>query len=253
MAAQAWHPELDDEDRRRPRPRRMPRRSPVAVILWVLVFILLLVAGGVIVAWFSGSIPILARQNGPAAPATAAAGQPPAQQAQVPAQPANAGPQPTVVARETYGDWIYTCIKMPAGDETRCGIIQQLSQSGTGASVFLWRIAQDGKGGMIGEWETPTGIIVGRGITLDAGTEKPIVIPFQACTQGGCVAIANLAPDFVDTLSRAQAATAVVYPIGGQGVRLTLSVKGLAEGLAALGHKPDAAPAAAEPATAPAQ
>lgn len=250
MAAQSWHPELDDEDRRRPRPRRKPRRSPVVVILWVLVFVLLLVAGGVLVAWFSGSIPILARQTGAATPAVAASDQQPAQQAQQQAQAADAQPQPTVVARETYGDWIYTCIKMPAGDETRCGIIQQLSQSGTGASVFLWRIAQDGKGGMIGEWETPTGIIVGRGITLDAGTEKPVVIPFQACTQNGCVAIANLAPDFVDTLAQAEAATAVVYPIGGQGVRLTLSVKGLAEGLAALGHKPGATPPAP---TAPAQ
>jgi invasion protein IalB len=80
--------------------------------------------------------------------------------------------------------------------------------------------------------------MVDRGIVLDAGTEKPITIPFQLCTPTGCQAVANLAPDFIDTLRKAQKASATVFPIGAQGIQLTLSVKGLADALAALKQPP---------------
>jgi invasion protein IalB len=76
--------------------------------------------------------------------------------------------------------------------------------------------------------------MVDRGITLDAGTQKPIVIPFQLCTPTGCQAVANLAPDFIDALGKAQKASATVFPIGSKPVQLTLSVKGLPDALAAL-------------------
>ena len=249
MAAQAWHPELDDNDRRRPRQRR-DGGSGVATALWLLILLVLILAGGAGLAWYAGMVqlqfPVLERQVA-AAPQTPAPAAGPNQPA-----PAAQQPQPTVSARETYGDWIYTCVDLPAGNETRCGISQQLTNRDTGAGVFLWRIAQDGKGGLISEWQTPTGVVVGRGIVLDAGTEQPITIPFQACTQTGCVAVANLAPDFVETLFRSQAASAVVFPIGGEGVRLILSVKGLAESLIALGHTPGAVEpmGASEPAAA---
>jgi invasion protein IalB len=239
LAAQAWHPELDDDDLRRPG-RRRPRRSAAVAFLWVLVLLLLVVGVGAGLALYSGAIEVeipLLEGRGETDPPAA----PPGQQAPAPGEQAsNAPPQPqmTVTARETYGDWVYTCVELPAGDETRCGIVQQLLNKETGAGVFVWRIAQDGKGGLVSEWQTPTGIVVGRGIVLDAGTEEPITIPFQACTPTGCVAVANLAADFVETLSRTESASAVVFPIGGQGVRLILSVKGLAESLVALGHTP---------------
>jgi invasion protein IalB len=145
-----------------------------------------------------------------------------------------------VVKREAIGDWIHLCVQFPGNNQVRCGISQQLNNAQSGTGVFLWRIVQDGNGGFVGEWETPTGVVVGRGITLDAGTEKPITIPFQACTQSGCIAVANLAPDFLVAISKAQQASAVVVPIGGQGVRLNLSVKGLADGLTAIGFQPPA-------------
>ncbi len=242
MATQAWHPELDEDDRRRPQ-RRRQRRSPVMLVLWILVALIVVVGGALGAAWFTGAIP--GGRSG------AAVAQQPAAGTQV-AQATNGGqqqqqanaPQPTVTKREAIGDWVYTCIKPPNSEAERCLILQQLSHPETRAPVFMWRIAQDGNGGFVSEWETPTGIVVGRGIVLEAGTEKPVTIPFQACTQAGCVAVANLAPDFIATLSATQSASATVFPIGGQGVKLNLSVNGLKEALAALQPAAGTAPAA---------
>ena len=257
MAAQAWHPELDDDDRRRPI-RRKQRQSGVVVTLWLLVLLLAALSGGAVAAWYAGviEVPMLSRPDASGQPAAPA---PVAQQASgQPAPTAPQQPQPTVISREAHGDWIHTCVQMPGGGETRCGISQQLTHNETGTSVFVWRIVQDGNGNLVAEWETPTGLIVGRGIVLDAGTEEPIAIPFQACAQTGCIAVATLAPDFLETLSRAESASAVIYPIGGQGVRLMLSVDGLVESLVALGFVPGAqepmgaaAPASAEEPVAP--
>ena len=247
-----WHPEIDENDRRRAQPRRR-KRSLMAPLLWTVLIVLILISGGLGFAWYTGLVrtPLASQTAAVPASTTGAAAQAPAAspgQQQAAAQP-NA-PQPTVVRREAFDDWILTCLKAAGSEEVRCGISQQLSHSESGATLFLWRIAQDGQGGFIGEWQTPTGLVVGRGIVLDAGTEKPVTIPFQACAQTACVAVANLAPDYIEALMGAEQANAVVSPIGGQPVRLVLSVKGLAAGLAALGATPGQAPQpTAEPAT----
>jgi invasion protein IalB len=162
----------------------------------------------------------------PAAPAAAPVAAPAAAQPQA--------PRPTVTKQEAYGDWIYTCLEVPQSKEIRCSIAQHLSDAKSKALIFLWRIAEDGKGGLIGIWQTPTGVLLSRGITLDAGTPKPIAIPFQTCNGGRCQAVANLAPDFLKMLAKSEKATATVFASNGKGVNLTISVKGLADGLAAL-------------------
>lgn len=246
MVAQSWHPEIDEDDRRRPPPKRRRGGSGILATLAALVVVLLLIAGGVGVAWYAGVVPGLWGGTSPVAGAAPAASAP-QQVAQAAAANANT-PQPTVLRREAMEDWIFACVQLPNSQEQRCGISQQLSHSESGATLFVWRITQDGRGGFVGEWETPTGLVVGRGIVLDAGTDQPVAIPFQACTQSGCIAVANLAPDFIEALSGAREASATVVPIGSQPVRLVLSVKGLAAGLAALGAEtPQVPQMAAQP------
>ncbi len=225
---------MDVDDR--PRTRRKSGRGVVR-LLWALIALLVVVGIGIGVSFVTGAISIAQ----PAAtqvptptlrptPAPAqAAGPAPADTAAAPA------PKPVVTKTQAYGDWIYSCVKQQATDPAaQCSIVQQLSDAQSKAPLFLWRIVAADKGALVGEWQTRTGIMVDRGITLDAGTEKPIVIPFQLCTPTGCQAVANLAPDFIETLGKATKASATVFPIGQQAIQLILSVKGLPDALAAL-------------------
>lgn len=252
MVAQSWHPEIDEDDRRRPPPKRRRKGASLATMLLAFLVVLVLIAGGAGAAWYFGVFS--GPRGGAQQAANLAPGAGPAQQQVAQAAAANpSAPQPTVLRRETFEDWIFACVQLPNSQEQRCGISQQLSHSESGATLFVWRITQDGRGGFVGEWETPTGLVVGRGIVLDAGTDQPIAIPFQACTQSGCIAVANLAPDFIEALSGAREASATVVPIGSQPVRLVLSVKGLADGLVALGAQtPQVPQVAAQPGEQPA-
>jgi invasion protein IalB len=200
-------------------------------VLLSLFFALLVVSIAAGVALLTGAISIAQQDSPVPAPNPGVASAPSAAAPVAAAPPQN---QPKVVKTETYGDWIYGCVEQPETKEVRCSISQQLSDAQSKAAVFLWRIAQDGKGGLVGVWETPSGVLLSRGIVLEAGTPKPIAIPYESCLGGGCRAVANLAADFVEALSKADQATATVFKRNGEGVKLALSTKGLADGLTAL-------------------
>jgi invasion protein IalB len=239
-----WEPQVDDSDRARPALRRKGSNG-VVKFLWAVIALLVVVSAGIGVSFFTGAISIAQPTTNVPTPTPRPAPVPPAQNGAGAAQGqgaaatgANAAGQqaskPIVTKTQAYGDWIYTCVKRQDSDpKAQCSIVQQLSDAQSKAPLFLWRIAAGDKG-LVGEWQTRTGVMVDRGITLDAGTQKPIVIPFQLCTPTGCQAVANLAPDFIDALGKAQKASATVFPIGSKPVQLTLSVKGLPDALAAL-------------------
>ena len=136
--------------------------------------------------------------------------------------------------RKIIGDWVYGCVRDPRAASKQCSIRQQLAESKTETPVFSWTIGGDANGDLVAIWQTPTGVLVGRGVTLDLGGEKPIVVPYWTCTQEHCQAVANLAPGFIEKLARAEKATATIVAASGKGRHFRLSVKGLTEGLAAL-------------------
>jgi invasion protein IalB len=236
-------PQIDAEDRRGS-PRRGRQGRGLARVLWGIIIFLVVVAAGLGVSFFTGAIstaqptaqvptptPRPSNNAGQQAPANQGAGQ--AAQAGAAGQQA-APPKPIVTKNATYGDWIYACLKRTEADTTSvCSITQQLSDSKTKAPLLMWRITKTDKG-LVGEWQTRTGIMIDRGFVLDTGGPKPIALPFQLCTPSGCQVVANLAADFIDALAKAEKANATVYPIGGKGITLAFSVKGLPDALAAL-------------------
>ena len=143
-------------------------------------------------------------------------------------------PQPKVVKQETYGDWVSTCLEAPQSKEVRCSIAQQLVDSTSKTPVFVWQIRQDGKGGLIASWQTPRSVLLNRGIAIDAGSPKPIVVPFETCGQRYCRAVGAISPEYIALLSKAEKATATFVLRNGKPATLQLSVKGLADGLVAL-------------------
>jgi invasion protein IalB len=95
-------------------------------------------------------------------------------------------------------------------------------------------IGNDGNGNLIAIWQTPTGVLVNRGVVVDVGAPQPISVPYTSCIPGHCEAIANLAPDFIETLVKATSATATIYTVAGQGLTFNLSVNGLAAAIDAV-------------------
>lgn len=150
------------------------------------------------------------------------------------AQVASAPPAVTFLKGQPIGDWVVNCGTNPQTAKRQCTIAQQLTDKRTQSVVFTWLIGDDGAGNLVGVWQTPTGVLLNRGVVVDIGNDKPIAVPFTSCAPGQCEAIANLAPDFVDTLTKATRATATVFTMEGDGLTFALSVNGLAQALDAV-------------------
>jgi invasion protein IalB len=237
-----------------PRVNRSVRRRPnhmkfLVAILVALIIVAVGLGAAIYLQTMSGHTARVAAGPAPAStpaastpapassPAPAPALKPTLTQAPAPDAPAAADqtpPPPKVVKQETYGDWIYSCIEMPDSGATVCGIAQQISVAKTKQTLFLWRIGEDGKGGFVSTWQTPTDVFVGRGLTIEAGTPKPLVIPFQLCTTRGCQAIAAVDKSFLDAFAKTDKATAKFVIINGREIAINISVKGLPDALAQL-------------------
>jgi invasion protein IalB len=198
--------------------------------LFSLIFVVLIIASGVAVVVFStaeqGSWSLnfpMPWVSSPAAASTEAV-----------ADKQAAAPAVTVLRGQPIGDWIFNCGMNPQTSRKQCTIAQQLTDEKSKSVVFAWLIGNDGSGNLVAIWQTPTGVLVNRGVVINVGAEKPVAVPFTSCITGHCEAIANLAPDFIETLVKATGATATVYTVGGQGLTFKLSVNGLAKAIDAV-------------------
>jgi invasion protein IalB len=154
-----------------------------------------------------------------------------AQASQVQTAPAGAPPK---FAGDPIGDWVFNCATNPQTAEKRCSIVQWIENEQSKSVVFAWVIGNDEKNNLVAIWQTPTGVLINRGVVIDVGTDKPIAVPYTACITGHCEAVATLAPDFVETLLKAEKATATIVAVSGQGLTFNFSVKGLSDGIATL-------------------
>jgi invasion protein IalB len=191
-----------------------------------------LISQGQLIAMFTGADPASAPPlSAPEVSAPAVEAESPATAA-TPVLPATQ--QARVLRDETFGDWRFVCVEAAEGAAANCSAIQQVLVAETGAAVFVWRIVQEARGGLVGIWQVPETVLLAAGLTLDAGTPQPLVIPFESCGGGSCQVVANLAPDFIETLSGAETLSASVVLTNRQSLTIPLSPDGLADALAAL-------------------
>ena len=158
----------------------------------------------------------------------------PAEAAEATAEKEAVPPAVTVLKGKPIGDWTYSCEMNARTSRKQCTISQQLTDESSKSVVFAWMIANDGAGNLVAVWQTPTGVLVNRGVVVDLGTPEPIAVPYTSCITGHCEAIASLAPEFIHSLTQARNASATVYTVAGKGLTFPLSVNGLAEALDAV-------------------
>ena len=194
-----------------------------------LIFAVLIISSGVAVVIFSTAEQGSWSLNFPMPWASSPAAASPEAVTKQPAAPAV-----TVLRGQPIGDWIFNCGMNPQTSRKQCTIAQQLTDEQSKSVVFAWLIGNDGSGNLLAIWQTPTGVLVNRGVVVDVGSEKPVAVPYTSCIAGHCEAIANLAPDFIETLVNATSASATVVTVAGQSLTFKLSVNGLAKAIDAV-------------------
>lgn len=181
----------------------------------------------------SVSLTVLALAAAGASPALAQAAKPAS------AKPASAKsdgalPGGASALTETYDDWVVSCA-LPEGRRV-CALSQVQTNPQNQQRMLTFEVANVDAKGVSGTMALPFGLSLSQGVRvqIDEGTPSP-ALPFQVCVPAGC-----LVPFTLDGDSLARLRTGKQVKITGQAaetgkpVTLSVSLKGLAPGLARL-------------------
>ncbi len=112
-----------------------------------------------------------------------------------------AGVAPRVAATNQNGPlWNKRCGKDEKGAEA-CEVFQSLVVTETGqrlveVALSLPKGQDKAKAAII----VPLGIIVGAGVALQVDSGESLNVPIRGCDQGGCLALAEFSPKFIDAM-----------------------------------------------------
>lgn len=175
-----------------------------------------------------------AAPTAPAAPAGAAATPPAA---------STEGPGSTYI-KNTFDDWKVQCLRTENGSDP-CEMFQVLKDENgvKTAAISIMRLpkSQDSVAGAT--ITTPLETLLTRGVTLQIDTQKPLTLPFNVCSQGGCFANVLLKPADLELFKKGSkiAMTVVAAAAADKPVALTISLKGFTAAYDALPEPPASA------------
>ena len=164
----------------------------------------------------------------PAAEAPAATTAAPATDAATPPAASAEGPGTTYIAK-TEGDWQVQCLRTEDGKDP-CEIFQLLTDKDGNkvASISVMALASDKEAVAGATITTPLESLLTAGVKLQIDDQKPIALPYNFCSRGGCFANVALRPAELDLFKKGTKIGMTVVPVAApdKKVDLTISLKG---------------------------
>jgi invasion protein IalB len=130
--------------------------------------------------------------------------------------------------REGHGDWIVSCDVVTQNGASRkvCGLSQVQTNTQSHQRILAVQLQPDGSvvGGTL---VLPFGLDLGKGVSLqvDDGTVLAS-LPFRTCIPAGCLVNLNFDGKSVSALRAGNSLKVNVFPIGGEQMSLSISLKG---------------------------
>jgi len=175
-----------------------------------------------------GAQPAPKQQQAPAAKQPA----PPASPAQAVAPAAPAGP----VRTESFvqDSWIVQCQEMAGAPKKTCSATLQVVDDKRQV-MFGWVIGKTPEGALTAVFQTPTGILIQRGLELKIGNATtPRKANYIACNNQRCEASMPVDEGFIKEASASPTAVAAIYLVDGRAVNYNLNTKGFDKAVAAV-------------------
>jgi invasion protein IalB len=134
-----------------------------------------------------------------------------------------------------FGDWQIRCDTPPGAKEQTCALVQSVTAEDrpqVGLSVIVLKTV-DGKSRLI-RVLAPLGVLLPSQLGLRIDGASVGHVQFMRCLPNGCIAEAVLEDDLLKKLSTGKKATFIIFQTPEQGIGIPVSLKGFADGFAAL-------------------
>jgi invasion protein IalB len=135
------------------------------------------------------------------------------------------GKQAKWTTQATYGNWEMRCHAGAAGKKTCIGLLEVVDAK-KHQMILGWLVGLNAKGGLSTTLQTPTGVLIGRGVDMQLGTSAVRHLGYNICGARGCEASVAMDNAFVSDLEGAGKATITLYTGNGKAVNIGIPVKG---------------------------
>lgn len=137
-----------------------------------------------------------------------------------------------------YDNWVVTCTEtMEKGAKKNCSGVLRVADNKSGQTLFAWIIGRDNEGALRTVMNTPTGVLVQKGVELKFGSSQPGVVPYVACTPQQCEASMVMVEAMLKEARASDKATATIHAVDGRAINFEMSIKGIDKVLTAVGVK----------------
>jgi len=171
--------------------------------------------------------------NPPAkAPAAPAAPAVPAAPAQAPA--ADANPPPVRMETVVYDSWTLTC-RDPGekAGKKACSAEMRVAEKDKQVVVLAWLIGRDAQGVLRSVLQTPTGVLIAKGVELKLAN-KTVVLPYINCDAQRCESSVEMDDELQREAEAAGTVTATITTSDGRGISFNFAIKGIDKVLSAM-------------------
>lgn len=135
------------------------------------------------------------------------------------------GQQANWTTAATFGNWQLRCRDNTEGKKVCIGVLEVVNTKNR-QLILGWLVGLNAKGGLSTTLQTPTGVLVGRGVDMQLGSSAVRHIGYSACGARGCEASSTMDDTFVNDLVGADKATITLYTDAGKALNIGIPVKG---------------------------
>ena len=137
----------------------------------------------------------------------------------------------------TYGAWVVTCSDTVAkGSKKVCTGALKVIEEKQRRVLFAWIVGRDSKGVLRTVMQTPTGVLIQKGVELKLGKEHAIKIDYTACMPQQCQASIVMNQAMVKQAAASSEAVATIYAANGRAINFKMSINGIDKMLASIGR-----------------
>lgn len=130
--------------------------------------------------------------------------------------------------REGHGDWVVSCgIVTQNGTSRKVCNLSQVQTNAQSHQRILAVALQPKTSVVVGTLVLPFGLDLGRGVTLQVDNGTVLAsLPFRTCLPAGCLVNLNFDAKSVAALRTGNSLKVKVFPVGGQEMSFSISLKG---------------------------
>jgi invasion protein IalB len=132
----------------------------------------------------------------------------------------------------SFDQWRVTCREV-SGQPKACSALLRVVQPNQQV-VLLWEIGKGKDGAVHSVMQTPTGVLVQRGVDLQVGEETVGKLDYVSCVPQNCEASGKLDDGLADKLAKAGEVTVTVHAKDGRDIHFKFPVKGIDKAVAAV-------------------